>query len=267
MSLTAKSSNASCTSDAVLLCLSHLRWNFVYQRPQHVMSRATAHHTVLFFEEPVFADSGELPRLETQRQPCGVVVAVPVLKHGMSADEQVAAQRLLLDRLLDEHLTQDLTLWYYTPMALRFTAHLCPTLCIYDCMDEVSAFKFAPPALVELEWCLFEQAHLVFTGGRSLYHAKRARHPDCHLFPSSVDIAHSGRSRDPATREPPDQASIPHPRVGFSGVTMSWDDTWSRMWELMEQAKWAISSGSSEYEYDSDYSAALALGNGSAVRI
>jgi hypothetical protein len=239
MSLTAQSSNTSSTSGAVLLCLSHLRWNFVYQRPQHVMSRAAAHHTVLFFEEPVFADSGELPRLQMQRQPCGVVVVVPVLKHGMSEDEQVAAQRLLLDRLLSAHPTPDLTLWYYTPVALRFTAHLQPALCIYDCMDELSAFEFAPPPLLELEWCLFERTHLVFTGGRSLYHAKRARHPDCHLFPSSVDIAH------------------------LRG--MSWDHTWSRMWELMEQAKWAVSSGLPEY--DSDYSAALALANGSAVRV
>lgn len=246
MSLTADSPKTSPTSAAVLLCLSHLRWNFVYQRPQHVMSRAAAHHTVLFFEEPVFADSGELPRLETKRQPCGVVVAVPVLKRGMSADEQVAAQRLLLDRLLGAHPTQELTLWYYTPMALRFTAHLHPAFCIYDCMDELSAFKSAPPALVELEWCLFEQAHLVFTGGRSLYHAKRASHPDCHLFPGSVDIAHVGHAADDWAK-----------RVDTHLRGMSWDDTWARMWELMEQAKWAVSSGSPEY--DSDYSAALEL--------
>jgi glycosyltransferase involved in cell wall biosynthesis len=218
MSLIAESSKTSSTSNRVLLCLAHLRWNFVYQRPQHLMSRAAVHQTVLFFEEPVFADSGELPRLETQQQPCGVIVAVPVLKHGMAADEQVTAQRLLLDRLLGTHPTQDLTLWYYTPMALRFTAHLRPELCIYDCMDELSAFKFAPPALIELEWCLFERTHLVFTGGRSLYHAKRGRHPECHLFPSAVDIAHFSRARAPATCEPSDQALIPHPRVGFAGV-------------------------------------------------
>jgi hypothetical protein len=215
---TAISSQTSTATDGVLLCLSHLRWNFVYQRPQHLMSRAAACQTVLFFEEPVLCDSGELPRLEITRQSCGVIVAVPVLNHGMTADEQTAAQRLLLNRLLGAYPMTELTVWYYTPMALRFTSHLRPVLCIYDCMDELSAFKFAPPTLVELEWCLFERAHLVFTGGRSLYRAKRGRHPDCHLFPSSVDVAHFARARDEATHEPPDQASIPHPRVGFSGV-------------------------------------------------
>jgi hypothetical protein len=214
---TITSSRTSSDTDGVLLCLSHLRWNFVYQRPQHLMSRAAARQTVLFFEEPVYADCGELPRLYITRQPCGVVVAVPVLRRAMAADEEADAQRLLRDELLERYPTANLTVWYYTSMALRFSEHLRPSLCIYDCMDELSAFRFAPPALVELERRLFERADLVFTGGRSLYRAKRSRHRNCHLFPSSVDFAHFARARSPG-REPADQAAIAHPRIGFAGV-------------------------------------------------
>jgi UDP-galactopyranose mutase len=215
---TLSSSHSLTDTGGVLLCLSHLRWNFVYQRPQHLMTRAAAGQTVLFFEEPVFADSGKLPRLEITRAAGGVVVAVPILRRGLSAQEETAVQRLLLDGLLAANPTTNLTVWYYTPMALRFSEHLRPALCIYDCMDELSAFKFAPAALIELERRLFERADLVFTGGRSLYRAKRNRHRNCHLFPSSVDFAHFARARHERTREPADQAGIAHPRVGFAGV-------------------------------------------------
>ena len=214
---TVTSPTLSAKPDAVILCLSHLRWGFVYQRPQHLMSRAAAEQTVLFFEEPVFSRSGALPRLEVTRQACGVIVAVPVLQEGLPPEARNAAQRQLLDELLAQHPSRNLTLWYYTAMALRFTDHLRPALCIYDCMDELSAFHFAPTGLVELERRLFERADLVFTGGRSLYRAKRGRHRNCHLFPSSVDSAHFARARR-VTRDPLDQRDIPHPRVGFAGV-------------------------------------------------
>jgi Glycosyl transferases group 1 len=212
------SSRGASTPGEVLLCLSHLRWNFVYQRPQHLMTRAVARGTVLYFEEPEYADSGKLPRLELSRQPAGVIVAVPILERGLTQEEAVCAQRLLLDSLLQIQGSENLTTWYYTPMALPFTSHLRPALCIYDCMDELSAFRFAPPALLELEQRLLERADLVFTGGRSLYHAKRSRHPDCHLFPSSVDCRHFARARGQEAREPADQAGVPHPRIGFAGV-------------------------------------------------
>lgn len=203
--------------ESVLLCLSHLRWQFVYQRPQHLMSRAAAGQTVLYLEEPVHRDTGVLPRLELTHQPGGVIVAVPILKSGMSREEEDATQRQLLDELLSEFPTGHLTVWYYTAMALRFSDHLRPALTIYDCMDELSAFRFAPPELVELERCLFARAELVFTGGRSLHASKRSHHLNCHLFPSSVDSVHFARARHPI-RPPTDQARIPRPRVGFSGV-------------------------------------------------
>jgi UDP-galactopyranose mutase len=102
-------------------------------------------------------------------------------------------------------------------MALRFTNHFNPIASVYDCMDELSAFKGADSLLPELEKQLFQHVDLVFTGGQTLYEAKRQAHPEVHAFPSSIDVTHFGKART-ITTDPPDQADIPHPRLGFFGV-------------------------------------------------
>src|SRR5689334_3051160 len=105
-------------------------------------------------------------------------------------------------------------------MALAFADSLEPGAVVYDCMDELSLFRGAPPALIERERRLLERADLVFTGGQSLYEAKRERHPAVHAFPSSIDADHFGRARGAAAAEtePADQAAIPRPRLGYFGV-------------------------------------------------
>ncbi len=199
-----------------LLCLSHLRWEFVYQRPQHLMTRAAETHDVLFFEEPIF-EAGGSPRLVVTRHPSNVTVAVPVLRAGCSPVEWARSQRRLLDGLLAAIAPDRLLAWYYTPFALTFSRHLAPDLCVYDNMDELAAFLGAPPELAELERELFLKADIVFTGGQSLYDAKRRRHHDVHLFPSSIDASHFGQARL-SLPEPPDQSAIARPRLGFFGV-------------------------------------------------
>jgi UDP-galactopyranose mutase len=199
-----------------LVCLSHLRWDFVYQRPQHLLSRFARVSRVFFVEEPNY--DAETARLEVSQRDCGVWVVVPHLPSELrdtSATEDVL--RRLLDGLFDERGISEYVLWYYTPMALGFTRHLEPLATIYDCMDELSAFKGAPPALHEREAELFARADLVFTGGQSLYEAKRDQHHAVYAFPSSIDREHFARARETVT-EPADQADIPHPRLGFFGV-------------------------------------------------
>jgi UDP-galactopyranose mutase len=198
-----------------LVCLSHLRWNFVFQRPQHLLSRFARERRVFFFEEPVYGKGR--PRLQVTRSPEGVWVAVPHLPEGMSEELVVASQQALLDELLVRHAVRRYVSWYYTPMALPFSRHLQPCAVAYDCMDELSAFRGAPPALLGHEVELLERANVVFTGGQSLYEAKKDRHASVHAFPSSVDVAHFATARGPL-REPEDQAPIPHPRLGFFGV-------------------------------------------------
>jgi len=107
--------------------------------------------------------------------------------------------------------------WYYTPMALPFSSHLQPRLVVYDCMDELSAFKNAPQELIKLERELFNKADVIFTGGHSLYMHKKAHHHNIHPFPSSIDHEHFAMSRA-VMDEPEDQSHIPYPRFGFYGV-------------------------------------------------
>jgi UDP-galactopyranose mutase len=213
----------------LLLCLSHLRWDFVFQRPQHLLTRAARDpaREVVFLEEPVFDVPGEAKRdrpwLETRATPEGVTVAVPHMPQGLDGAGVAAAQRRLLDGLVAARgAGRDLIAWFYTPMALEFAAHLRPDLTVYDCMDELSLFRGAPPRLVELEAMLLARADLVFTGGRSLYEAKRGRHRSVHCFPSSIDAAHFRAARapepDPETPDLETPRAIPHPRIGFFGV-------------------------------------------------
>ena len=108
-------------------------------------------------------------------------------------------------------------LWYYTPMALAFSAHVTAGVTVYDCMDELSAFRGAPPELVEREVELMCRANLVFTGGYSLYEAKQGRHDNIHPFPSSVEREHFKQARS-GLDQPPVQAAVTGPRLGFYGV-------------------------------------------------
>lgn len=199
-----------------LLCLSHLRWSFVYQRPQHLMSRFARDYNVLFHEEPIPTEDAE-PWLEVRPEENGVQVLIPRLPAGCEGEDATRVQRQLLDGYLEKLGVSDLLLWYYTPMSLAFSDHLAPGLIVYDCMDELSAFRGAPPELVEREVELMCRANLVFTGGYSLYEAKRQRHDNAHPFPSSVDVEHFAAARRPK-HDPDDQAEIPHPRLGFYGV-------------------------------------------------
>jgi UDP-galactopyranose mutase len=198
-----------------VICLSHLRWNFVFQRPQHLLTRCGREHRVFFVEEPLF-DEGITPHLQVEVDG-SVTVVVPHLPAGLPHGNCIAAQRALLDDFIESESIRDYVLWYYTPMALALTRHLSPQAVVYDCMDELSAFQGAPAMLREYERELMQRASLVLTGGRSLYEAKRHQHHNIHALPSSVDVAHFARARSIAI-DPLDQADIPHPRLGFFGV-------------------------------------------------
>lgn len=198
-----------------LICFSHLRWNFVFQRPQHLMSRCAQTYRTFFIEEPIFSEGQE--RLEYNHTDTNVGIVIPYLNPGI-AEEEVALRlnKLLMDFFKEKSILHYI-FWYYTPMALSFTENFNPQLIIYDCMDELSAFKFAPPRLKELEKTLFNKADLVFTGGVSLYEFKKSQHHNIYPFPSSIDKNHFGQART-LKAEPEDQENIPHPRLGFYGV-------------------------------------------------
>lgn len=201
-----------------LICLSHLRWNFVWQRPQHLLSRFAKKQRVFFVEEPYVTDD-PLPRLEVKEHPeSGVRVAVPfVPKERAEAGETEAILHELFDTLFVDQNIGEFFFWYYTPMAFEWTKHKNPLAVIYDCMDELSAFKNAPAELLEREKQLFDAADLVFTGGQSIFENKRDKHDRVFCFPSSIETEHFAQARN-ITEEPEDQKNIAHPRFGFIGV-------------------------------------------------
>ena len=200
----------------VIICFSHLRWDLVFQRPQHVMTRLTDAFDVVYWEEPQFDAACDQARLDRTLVERGVVRAVPVLPQGLQAEAVEAALRRLLADEMGGHARPSL-FWYYTPMMLSFSSAMRPDLVIYDCMDELANFAFAPQDIADREAELMARADLVFCGGRSLFEARVGRHANIHCYPSGVDIAHF--ARDPAhVDDPADQADLPRPRLGFYGV-------------------------------------------------
>ena len=198
-----------------LVCFSHLRWNFVYQRPQHLMSRSAKVFRTFLIEEPVFTQGKE--RIEYNYTEGNIGVVTPCLNRDISEDKVPDRMTNLLLEFFRQKSILHYIFWYYTPMALEFTEKFQPELIIYDCMDELSAFKFAPSRLKELEKRLFNKADLVFTGGFSLYEHKKNQHKNIYPFPSSIDKQHFAQARM-IRLDPPDQEKIPHPRLGYSGV-------------------------------------------------
>lgn len=201
-----------------IICFSHLRWDFVTQRPQHLMRRFARDSKVFFFEEHIPCDH-PLPYLEFHPFPAdGVIALRPRLPHWWNAAERESGLRDLLAMLVQTAAAAEPVLWFYTPMMFAFARETEAAAVVYDCMDELTGFRFADPRLVEMETALMARADAVFTGGWSLYEAKRHRHGNIHAFPSAVDATHFGAARGGDLIVPADQASLPGPVFGFYGV-------------------------------------------------
>ncbi|HVG14081.1 MAG TPA: glycosyltransferase family 1 protein [Chitinophagaceae bacterium] len=200
--------------DIDLVCFSHLRWGFVYQRPQHLLSRFAKHTRVFFVEEPTWHDDPD--ELVITRDSKNLYVVVPHLQRDKD-DMHIQRQKQLVNSLFTKKKINRFFSWYYTPMALPFTEHLSPEFIVFDCMDELASFKYAPIELKNREQQLLDKSDVVFTGGHSIYEAKQDRHSNIYPFPSSIDKHHFGSARK-IKKDPEDQAHIPHPRFGFAGV-------------------------------------------------
>ena len=201
-------------SPVTLLVLSHLRWDFVFQRPQQLLTRAARDGlSVIYVEEPVW-EGGTFGKRVFERD--GVTVVQPIVPAEADGMQAEAHARRVVAAL--GHGADRLWLWLYTPMALPWADDLTPQRTIFDKMDELSAFAFAPPELLEREAATVARADVVFTGGAAMFEAAAGRHANLHCFPSSIDAAHFGRARDDRLTDPADQAAIARPRIGFFGV-------------------------------------------------
>jgi hypothetical protein len=199
-----------------LIVFCHLRWDFVFQRPQHLMTRLAEHYQILFVEEPIHSE-GPAHLQKTAVAPnitvCRPHTPIPHT-HGFHDDQLPTLQGLLADLVPEDERP---VVWFYTPMALPLLQGLNPSLVVYDCMDELAAFKNPPKQLLQRESALLGIADLVFTGGPSLYEAKKDRHANAHCFSSSVDAKHFRQALD-ASISHAEQADVAGPRLGFYGV-------------------------------------------------
>lgn len=200
-----------------LICFCHIPWNFVYQRPQHLLTRFSHYHRVFVIQEPVYNQPETGYEVQCDRENENLFIVSLKVSGEDTRKSGENAIKNMLNSLIEIYLVKEYMLWYYSPMALSYSDHLVPSLTIYDCMDELSAFKFAPPEIRQKETELFAKADVVFTGGQSLYEAKKNLHANIHAFPSSIDKSHFSKARV-ASDDPVDQASIPFPRFGFYGV-------------------------------------------------
>lgn len=181
------------TSIPDLICLSHLRWDLLYQRPHRVMRRFSAERRVFYIEEPgPHEDAGQLIVKAPEKN---LWVVTPHLPHGLNLQETHKAQRRMIDDLLQRYHIGPYVLWYYTPLALAFTRHLEPLATVYDCSDELSLFKGETADIHQYEAQLFGRADLIFTGRSNRYEAQQIYYPHFHLFPGSVETASAGEAR------------------------------------------------------------------------
>jgi len=177
------------------------------------MTRFAKKWRVFFIEEPVLSAAKQFNEIE--RQPASNVFRV--VPHLVSSDNAEKNLRDLLDALIESMKISRPIVWYYSPLALTFSRHIDRLTTVYDCMDELSAFAFAPAGLKELESELFKKADVVFTGGYSLFNAKKTKHSNIHAFPSSIDSQHFMKARG-KQKSPTDQRTIGKPRFGYYGV-------------------------------------------------
>lgn len=200
----------------------HLRWDFVWQRPQQIFSRLAASHRILFVEDPMHAPE---PRLEISEPYPNVVRVVPFLPQEIAGvDAQCQATLPMLHEALRSHPLlagrfDDPVQWFYSPMTSPcFMGRFGGRGVVYDCMDELANFRFAPPQLREREAFLLRKADVVFTGGWQLYESKSRHHGNVHFYGCGVDVEHFGKARREDTTVPEDLARLPRPVFGYFGV-------------------------------------------------
>jgi glycosyltransferase involved in cell wall biosynthesis len=209
-----------------MLVHSHLRWDFVWQRPQQLFSRFAQSRDVLFIEEPLYLDDVVRPALELSNPEARihrVIPRLPASYHESEAATHLAIRSLLLELIGPTgelaHRFESPIQWFYTPMpAPSMIGAFNESAVVYDCMDELAQFRFAPAELVQRERFLLARADVVFAGGRTLAESKSRYHDNVHFFGCGVDAAHFAAARAADTVVPQALAALPGPVLGYIGV-------------------------------------------------
>lgn len=223
--LTLKKTSFAQTDDLSIIVHCHLRWDFVWQRPQQTHSRLAQHYPVLFVEEPVYIESND-DYLDLSSPDDNIIRAVPHLSNALRGnyDASILAVRALIktafadDPVLAQQFASPIQ-WFYTPMpAAAMLGQFKERAVVYDCMDELAQFKGAPQDIAIREKNLLTKADIVYTGGRKLYESKSRHHNNVHFFGCGVDINHYAKARTKTTLVPEDARKINGPIAGYIGV-------------------------------------------------
>jgi beta-glucosidase/6-phospho-beta-glucosidase/beta-galactosidase/glycosyltransferase involved in cell wall biosynthesis len=208
-----------------IVVFSHLRWGFVWQRPQQFLSRFAKRHPILFIEEPMFdRPQGTPVDLQFHRVMPNVTVACPHVDVTWNKNPKLPEKLLewtkeAIDRMNDEGQFDRPLLWYYSPMDSAWSlGHIEHRGVVYDCMDELSQFTGAPRQLVDNEARLIRHADVVFTGGYNLGEKKKKQHDNVHIFGCGVEYQHFSKAQDETTVIPPDIDFMQRPIIGWMGV-------------------------------------------------
>jgi len=192
--------------DMIVFC--HLRWDFVYQRPQQIMHRMSDKYKILFVEEPIaFEEGDERTAVITEINP-----NLFILKPKVSS---IADLKYVLPIYVAN--TSVKCGWFYSSAFVSVLKDIDFETVIYDCMDELTMFKGASELLKSQETYLLSEADIVFTGGKSLYEAKKQTHDNVYCFPSSVDRNHFASALN-GIALPHDLPTSGNPMVGYYGV-------------------------------------------------
>ncbi len=201
----------------LLICFSSIRWNFLYQRPQHLLTRFAAEGVQVIYIETKRTKTSE--GLSFEKEMCqGVQIIRPLMPPELTDAEYIARMRALLDELLGPNGAQDAIFWYYNPAAIRYTDHLTPALTVYDCLGNPESWPGAHPDSARLERSLMDRADVIFTPTAALMKDRRRFNGNIHVFANSIDREHFAQARCATMAEPDDQKAIPHPRLGFYGM-------------------------------------------------
>src|SRR5215203_1568289 len=179
-----------------LIVFSHLRWTWVWQRPQHLVSRLARHRRVWFVEEPRGCEVSE-PCVRVEPDPSGITrvwLDVPGDgRHIAFEDEHLVAYRAALEELVG--MAGDTVVWLYSPLPIDVATSLGPAAIAYDVMDDLASFMGAPQQLTLRHRRALHRADVVFAGGRTLHRGLVRHRPDAQLFPSGVEPEHYERAR------------------------------------------------------------------------
>jgi beta-glucosidase/6-phospho-beta-glucosidase/beta-galactosidase len=210
-----------------IVVFSHLRWGFVWQRPQQFLSRFARKHPILFIEEPFFdRKQGAEPDLQFHRVMPNVTVMCAHVGPEWNRNPKLPAKlrewaRDGINRINEstDGAFEKPLLWYYSPMDSAWSlGHFETRGVVYDCMDELSQFTGAPRQLVSNEARLMEHADIVFTGGFELGEKKRKQHDNVHVFGCGVEFDHFNAAASTTTIIPPDIDFMTRPILGWFGV-------------------------------------------------